>query len=314
MLFNKIKRTFRGFICIFIYSRSLRHIVRDGYFFQYIKNYFIIRKDIKREKSLKFQYQLSICACVKNEAKYIKEWIEFHKIVGVEHFYIYDNESNDGIKNILLPYIQSGIVDYLYWNGKGQQRNMYNDCLLKHKYETKWMGFIDIDEFVVPISKKTIPEILNDYDGYAGLSVHWVMYGDGGHKKEGNDLVIDRFRKRASDNFERNMEVKSIINPRFCVGMDAHKPYVYLNYCSVDENYRKIYSHKNNPFTINKIRINHYFCKSWEEYLNKQKRGDVILGELKHNKKLWFDYNNRNDVEDFIMKPYISLVKKSLKN
>ncbi len=312
MNFGKIKRSFRSFICLFIYSRSLRHIIRDGYFFQYIKNYLTIKQDIRAEDTFKFKYQLSICACVKNEALYIKEWIEFHKLVGVEHFYIYDNESNDNLKETLLPYIKSGTVEYTYWPGTGQQRNIYNDCLFKHKYDTKWLAYIDIDEFIIPTDKNNILEILKDYDEYSGLSIHWVMYGSSGYKTKQNGLVIERFTKRANDNFIRNMEIKSIINPRFCVGMDVHKPYVYKNYYPVDENYRKIYSHKNNPFTIKKIRINHYFCKSWEEYLNKQKRGDAIIGELKHNSKLWFDFNNRNDIEDFIMEKYIEKVKENL--
>ena len=312
MNLKKIKRKLRSFICLFIYSRTLRHIVRDGYFFQYFKHFFIIKNDIRREQFLKFHHQLSICACAKNEATYIKEWIEFHKLVGVEHFYIYDNESNDNLKETLLPYIKSGEVDYIYWYGTEQQRNMYNDCLFKHKYDTKWLAYIDIDEFIVPIAKNNILDVLKDYDGYAGLSIHWVMYGDNGQTDRKPGLVIERFTKRANDNFIRNMEIKTIINPRLCVGMDVHKPYVYRNYYSVDENYKKIYSHKYNPFTINKIRINHYFCKSWEEYVKKQKRGDAMIGELKHNSKLWFDYNNHNDIEDFIMKKYVIQVKKHL--
>ena len=47
-----------------------------------------------REKRT-LKYKVSICAIFKNEAKYLREWIEFHKIVGVEHFYLYNNFSTD---------------------------------------------------------------------------------------------------------------------------------------------------------------------------------------------------------------------------
>ena len=40
---------------------------------------------------------LSLTLIVKNEAFYIKEWIEFHRMIGVTHFYIYDNESSDDL-------------------------------------------------------------------------------------------------------------------------------------------------------------------------------------------------------------------------
>lgn len=44
---------------------------------------------------------LSICAVIKNEGPYLEEWIEFHRIQGVEHFYLYDNGSADQTKDIL---------------------------------------------------------------------------------------------------------------------------------------------------------------------------------------------------------------------
>lgn len=38
---------------------------------------------------------LSIGAIFKDEAPYLAEWIEFHRLVGVEHFFLYDNLSTD---------------------------------------------------------------------------------------------------------------------------------------------------------------------------------------------------------------------------
>ena len=38
-----------------------------------------------------YQYEVSICAMYKNEAKYILEWIEYHLMIGVDHFYLYNN-------------------------------------------------------------------------------------------------------------------------------------------------------------------------------------------------------------------------------
>lgn len=39
------------------------------------------------------QYELAICAIFQDEAAYLKEWIEFHKLVGVQHFYLYNHAS-----------------------------------------------------------------------------------------------------------------------------------------------------------------------------------------------------------------------------
>lgn len=65
-----------------------------------------------------YKNKLSFVAIVKNEAPYIIEWIEFHKLVGVDKFYIYDNESSDNLKELLQPYIKSGIVVYHSSPGK----------------------------------------------------------------------------------------------------------------------------------------------------------------------------------------------------
>ena len=40
-------------------------------------------------------YNVSACAIFQNEAPYLKEWIEYHRLIGVEHFYLYNNGSTD---------------------------------------------------------------------------------------------------------------------------------------------------------------------------------------------------------------------------
>jgi len=42
-------------------------------------------------------YELAVCALVQNEAPYIAEWIAYHRLIGFEHFFIYDNHSNDDL-------------------------------------------------------------------------------------------------------------------------------------------------------------------------------------------------------------------------
>lgn len=51
---------------------------------------------------------LSVACIAKNEGPYIREWIEYHKIVGVERFYFYDNDSSDNTREVLEPYIRGG--------------------------------------------------------------------------------------------------------------------------------------------------------------------------------------------------------------
>ena len=42
--------------------------------------------------------KLAIVAIAKNESDYIREWVAYHKVIGVERIYLYDNDSTDGTK------------------------------------------------------------------------------------------------------------------------------------------------------------------------------------------------------------------------
>ncbi len=61
------------------------------------------------------KYYLSICAIFKNEAAYLGEWIEFHRLAGVEHFYLYNNLSDDNYFSVLKYYIDKGTVTLRDW-------------------------------------------------------------------------------------------------------------------------------------------------------------------------------------------------------
>ena len=119
---------------------------------------------------------VAICCIVKNEAPYIKEWIEFHLLVGVSMFFIYDNESTDNLKETLKPYIEDGIVVYAYVKGTAMQFPVYNDCIANYKNCCDWIAFIDADEFLMPVRNDSLSEILDDFKTYAGIGINWVVF------------------------------------------------------------------------------------------------------------------------------------------
>ena len=47
------------------------------------------------------EFYFSISSTMKNEGQYLEEWIEFHRLVGCEHFILYDNDSTDDTVEIL---------------------------------------------------------------------------------------------------------------------------------------------------------------------------------------------------------------------
>ena len=91
---------------------------------------------------------LAFVLIAKNEAPYIKEWLDFHIKQGVSHFIIYDNESTDNFREVLEPYIKSGLVTYSVIRGRRRQHDAYNKAVHDFRQKFRYMAFIDADEFM----------------------------------------------------------------------------------------------------------------------------------------------------------------------
>jgi len=97
-----------------------------------------------------FLHDLAVVAILKNEGHYLKEWLDYHLAAGVEHFYLYDNDSPDNQAEVAAPYVKAGLVDYIYAPGKAMQMQTYNDAVKRFKFQSRYMAFIDGDEFIYP--------------------------------------------------------------------------------------------------------------------------------------------------------------------
>ncbi len=58
---------------------------------------------------------LALVTRVKHEDLYIREWLEYHLLVGVEHFFLYDMDGGQGLAGILEPYEEAGVVTRIPW-------------------------------------------------------------------------------------------------------------------------------------------------------------------------------------------------------
>ena len=293
---NIFRRLFGHAVATFIPNKriasNVKHVIYYGVFKRLHENRI---KRLSEYKPSKFKYNLAIVAIMKNEGPYLKEWIEFHKLLGVEKFYLYDNESKDETKEILKPYIESGLVEYTFFPGQKMQLPAYNDCIEKHKNDTKWLAVIDLDEFIVPVKYDNITDFLNKQpDNIAQALIPWVIFGSNGHIQKPKGLVTENYTKRA----KRNWLYKSIVNPRLVLCMACHEHTVAAR--------TKMYKNS-------EIRINHYHCKSWEEYKLKALRGDAWDGAdagLKKYQQECFNRHDKNDIDDFSAVRFAKKLKK----
>jgi hypothetical protein len=280
-----------------------------------LKQYLLFKHQFKKLKSMRpsdCKNYLSVVAIVKNEAPYIAEWIEYHLIVGVEKFYIYDNESTDNLKEILAPYINQGIVEYFFFPGIRKQISAYNESLKFLRTKTFWVAFIDLDEFIVPVGTDNIPDFLRNFEKRPGLELNWVLYGSSGHRQKTDRLVIERFKDHDDWDSHYNHTAKSIVNPRYVFYMTAHIAEYVDGMNSVNTNNEiNLKACFDRPALHDKLRVNHYFLKSLEEFSMKISRGRATSpGSFSLEEFYRRDCNNIKN--DPIMDKYIPLVKENI--
>jgi hypothetical protein len=71
--------------------------------------------DVPPTRASSHKRYLTIATMMKNQRPWLREWIEFYTMMGVEHFIVYDNGSEDLPLEILQPYIDKGGVTYIPW-------------------------------------------------------------------------------------------------------------------------------------------------------------------------------------------------------
>jgi hypothetical protein len=216
---------------------------------------------------------LSICAIYNNEGVYLREWIEFHRLVGVERFFLYDNASDDDHEAVLEPYVADGTVVLERWPQFPGQKLAYNDCLDRRGDESRWIAFIDLDEFLFSPTGRPLPELLVDFERWPGVGVNWCVFGNSGHRTPPPGLVIENYLRRRQDAVPRHRQIKSIVDPKRADRSLSPHNFRYLDKAfAVDENQRPIAGPQRamtDEVSFSRLRVNHYWTRSAEEWSRK---------------------------------------------
>ena len=216
---------------------------------------------------------LSLCAIVKDENVYLPEWLAYHRAVGVEHFFLYDNESATPLQHAVDEAGQSRYVTVVKQHGRGMQGLVYEDCIAKHSKETFWLGFIDIDEFVVPKAALDFRDVLRCFESFSGLGVNWQTFGHSGHETRPPGLQMEAFTRRAPSQWATNHHIKSFVRPsRVGKYLNPHAFTYHTGFC-VNENRVKVEGAFNGPALHHMAQLNHYLLRSKQETREKVARG-----------------------------------------
>ncbi len=267
----------------------------------------------------KEKYDLAVVVIVKNEEAYIREWLSYHRLAGISHVYLYDNGSTDRTAEYVRPYVDDGFVTMTYFPGRGMQAAAYNDALKRYGRDCRYMAFIDADEFLfAPEPDRKVPEVVEELlaacPKASGLAVNWAMFGSSGLEKRPEGGVLENFIYRAAAGKPGTDCIKTIVKPAAVFRYDhPHYPDYMLGGFSVDESGRRVAGWKNPSGEPQKLRVNHYFTKSKEEWIERRKLGKADQKDEKNVRTLEEFYrHDNNDIFDDSMSRYAVLIKKEI--
>ncbi len=282
----------------YIYDRPQRNDVvfhLNSFFFRIkgvFEKFFMCGEDNGNKNAKK--YRVSLCLIFYNEGKYLKEWIEYHRIIGIDHFYLYNNNSTDNYIDVLQPYVDSGLVDVIFWKDKPGQMTAYFDCARRYREESEWIGFIDTDEFIVPIAHNNIKDFLAKFSSRGSVLINWKCFGYNGKLDRNTDnLVTEDFTQTAE---KYNQLGKCFWNTKFAYKDDDPEDVMQVHYLRTIGRKGKvipvvncfdIVCNEEYQFALKDvfpIQINHYVHKSYYEYSERKKAGRVATnGESYRN-------------------------------
>lgn len=230
---------------------------------------------------------IALVCIAKNEDRYIEEWVDYYLKLGFDKIFIYENNWRCQVEHPQVTKIE-------FDSTRGdRQISAYNTFAKTYHSEYDYAAFFDVDEFLVLKKHKNIKEFLADYPTAPAIGINWAMFGDNGLTgvTDGNYSVINRFTKRA----EFWAQIKCIVKLEPYTLVHPHHP-LSSHWVSPDEPEVPRNGADNPNGTYNIAQLNHYWCKTWEEWKSiKQAKGRVCDGPIGDH---MFQQHNKNEVED----------------
>ena len=237
------------------------------------------------------RHGLAIAVIVKDEVRDLEEWVVFHALQGVRHFYIYDNGSTDGTQDLIERLAKTWPITHIPWvnfiDEPSPQRLAFIHALTNFGAHYRWMMFTDPDEFVFPVSGETVLGVLSDLDHLPTICLPWHMFGTSGHEDRPDGLVIESYTQRAAmppePDRKKLLSYKTIVDPAEVAAAGTHRFVLKDGFIMFNDRGEQMnWNDWRNPkyATAERLQLNHYFTKSREDFEAKHRRGRVSQSGL----------------------------------
>ena len=268
------------------------------------------------------RYHISLCLMFKDEAPYLREWLEYHLLVGADHFYLYDNNSSDGFEEVIRPYLEAGLVTLIRWPQEHAQTAGYEDCIRRFQGESDWIGFIDVDEFLVPVEEESLVSFLDRFSHRPSVLIYWRFFGSGGmqerdvHRLVTEDFVVasEKLYTKGKCFFNSNYDYAwghpantSMFHNLLTVNRGIHIPQV-----DIYDHFTMFGWYQVSPRRGIPIQLNHYAVKSLAEHRQKDVKGDVFYDHPTHGDDVFYQRDRRCTAADYRIYRFLTELKERL--
>lgn len=163
------------------------------------------------------EHKFSLVACARWEEDDVLEWLDYHHAIGIDHVYLYSNDDDAStLRDAIGPHLEGPrpFVTYRHWHpSDGVQAHMYFHFLSNHRFETEWLCFLDIDEFLVIKGHNDLPRFMAPLEPhFDAVYFNWVLYGASGRLTREPGSVLSGLTRR---NRRVNCHTKNFVRARF---------------------------------------------------------------------------------------------------
>jgi O-antigen biosynthesis protein len=220
--------------------------------------------------------KIAVCAIFKDEAPDLLEWLAFHKMIGVDLFFLYDNSSSDSGSELIRRSDFTRNVVLTEWHDRPGQLSAYNHFRVNHVSNVTWVAFIDIDEFIVPCEGSCIREILmrQVYQPFAQIMLQWLLFGPSDHNRRPPGLVVENYTQRLPEEHRTSRHIKSLVRVEKLLGIDYTPHAAECSGPSCNSRGEEHLPYAIQPVECHEVMaVHHYFTKSREDWDRKRRRG-----------------------------------------
>ena len=258
-------------------------------------------------------YKVAAVVGMRDDGLYIIEWIAHYLALGVDNIYVYSNDNIDGSEGLLRALAAQGVITFIEnrmgdGTNKDPQKKAFAHALhlLPELWQHEWVLFMDSDEFLVPDHAydyrvdALIDDAVSRFPARApsGICFNWVWYVSGRTYHYEPSPLLRRFQHAIE---RRGM--KSLVRLRDIWSMHrVHFPEMAHGGFLVGSDFAPLdkflaWKKKTEP-VFGSGRLNHYWCKSFEEFSVKKARGDATSLDIWRREFGLFFTNNANETDE----------------